>query len=101
MQCARRVPRRFARILQANVVINTNSLRGFTSPITFSATGNPAGSTVTFSPNPVTPGNPVTVTLQGAFLAGNYTIAITGVADTVTRSVNAVFNVVAEQQFLS
>ena len=37
--------------------VNTGAVLGFTSPITLSSTGQPAGTTVTFSPNPVTPGS--------------------------------------------
>lgn len=51
----------------------------FTGNITPSVSGNPAGMTVTFNPNPIT-GNSsaVTVNVGGAVAAGNYTLTITG-----------------------
>ncbi|HSH03120.1 MAG TPA: M36 family metallopeptidase, partial [Anaerolineae bacterium] len=61
---------------------NVNS--GFTTPpVTMSATGNPAGSSVAFSPNPV-PGpmpnsSTMTVSSIGAGAVGNHTITINGV----------------------
>ncbi|MFZ9386724.1 MAG: reprolysin-like metallopeptidase [Chitinophagaceae bacterium] len=53
---------------------------GFTNNITLSASGNPPGTTVSFAPNPVTPGSNTTVTLNNtaALAPGNYTITISG-----------------------
>ncbi len=55
---------------------------GFTTPITLTASGAPAGSNVTFSTNPLTPGNTSTVTLtnMGSLAPGTYNITITGTA---------------------
>jgi len=56
---------------------------GFLNPITLSATGNPAGTTVIFGTNPLTPVNPsTTVTLTGTntLSFGSYTITVTGTA---------------------
>ncbi len=56
---------------------------GFTNPITLSASGNPAGTSVVFGTNPLTTGAPSsTVTLTGTntLTAGAYTITVTGVA---------------------
>ena len=52
----------------------------FNGPVTLSATGNPAGTTVTFSVNPVTVGNTTVVTLNGTNTLpfGSYTITVTG-----------------------
>ncbi len=79
----------------ASVSLGTVSLAGFTTPINLSASGNPAGTTVTFSSNPVTPGNSTTVTLNGVntLSPGNYTITITGVAGSSTQTRNLTFNV--------
>jgi hypothetical protein len=64
------------------VVLGTTSVGGFSNAISLSATGNPAGTTVGFSANPVTPGNNVTVTLNNTntLAAGNYVVTITGTA---------------------
>ncbi|HMU44708.1 MAG TPA: T9SS type A sorting domain-containing protein [Chitinophagaceae bacterium] len=65
-----------------NITLGTNSNGGFTNPITLSATGNPGGTTVSFSPNPVTPGSNTTVTLNGTntLAPGSYVITVTGTA---------------------
>jgi hypothetical protein len=57
---------------------------GYINPVTLSATGNPGGTFVSFSPNPVTPsagaGTPVTITFTGtnALSLGNYDITVNG-----------------------
>ena len=56
---------------------------GFSQTTTFSATGNPVGTTVSFSPTTaVTNGTPVTMTINGITpaMVGNYSITITGTA---------------------
>ena len=70
----------------ATTVINTNSINKFLTPITLSATGNPAGSTVVFSANPINPGSSVSVTLNGNIPVGIYNITITGTAGSVVAS---------------
>lgn len=77
------------------VVLNTSSLAGYTTPIVFSASGNPAGSTVVFSTNPVTPGNSVNVSLNGTVAAGTYTINISGLSGTTTKTGTVTFVVTA------
>ncbi len=65
-----------------SITLGTISNGGFTNPISFTASGNPGGTTVTFSPNPVTPGNNTTVTLNGTNTLpnGSYVISVTGTA---------------------
>lgn len=65
-----------------NITLGTISNGGFTNPITLSASGNPGGTSVSFSPNPVTPGNSTTVTLTGTntLAAGSYVITVMGTA---------------------
>ena len=55
---------------------------GFANNITFTATGNPAGTTVSFSSNPIAPGANTVVTLNGAntLTTGTYVITVTGAA---------------------
>ena len=64
------------------ITLGTNSIGAFNNPISLSATGVPAGTTISFSANPVTPGNSTTVTLNGTnnLAAGTYVITITGTA---------------------
>jgi hypothetical protein len=65
------------------VTIPTTVTGTFTNPITLAATaGVPAGTTVTFGTNPVTPGNSSIATLNNAntLSAGTYNITVTGTA---------------------
>jgi hypothetical protein len=69
-----------------NITLNVISNGGFSNPVTLSASGNPGGTTVSFSQNPVTPtaspGTPVTVTLNGTNTLnfGSYVINVLGTA---------------------
>jgi len=75
--------------------VNITTQLGFTDPVTLSATGNPAGSTVTFSPNPVnpTPGtSTMTVTTTGV-AAGSYIITVTGTSGALVHSQQVTLNV--------
>jgi Metallo-peptidase family M12B Reprolysin-like len=65
------------------VNIPTTVTGTFTNPITLATTsGVPAGSTVTFAPNPATPGATVVATLSNTatLAAGTYTIGVSGTA---------------------
>ena len=65
-----------------------NTFLSFSETTTFSASGEPAGSTVTFNPTSASAnGTPVTMTVSNlnATMVGNYTISITGTATTVTK----------------
>ncbi|GEO12067.1 reprolysin-like metallopeptidase [Segetibacter aerophilus] len=70
----------------AGTLINTNSLNKFSTPITLSASGNPAGSVVAFGTNPLSPGSNDSIILKGNIPAGIYNITITGTAGSITRS---------------
>ncbi|HYC39374.1 MAG TPA: T9SS type A sorting domain-containing protein [Chitinophagaceae bacterium] len=65
-----------------SITLGTTSIGGYNQPINLAASGNPPGTTVTFSPNPVTPGNSTVVTLNGTntLSFGSYTVTITGTA---------------------
>ncbi|HSN53296.1 MAG TPA: S8 family serine peptidase, partial [Candidatus Sulfomarinibacteraceae bacterium] len=67
--------------------IEVGSILSYSDPVTLSASGNPAGSTVGFSTNPVTPPGTSTMTIgnTGAAAAGLYPILVTGVAPTKTH----------------
>lgn len=73
----------------ATVTLGTVSNGGFNTPINLSATsGVPSGTTVSFSPNPVIPGNNAVVTLNNAntLTPGTYDINVQGVAGAVTQN---------------
>ena len=74
----------------ANAVytVNTTSISGFTDPVLLSATGNPPGTTVTFSPNPVTPGSSSTMTVSNTQLGapGPYTINVKGISGALMQN---------------
>ena len=79
----------------AAATLATASQGGFLTPITLSATGNPAGTTVTFSSNPVVPGNSTTVTLNNVntLAPGIYNVTVNGVAGSVSQSGTIAFTV--------
>jgi hypothetical protein len=81
------------------VSIPTTATGGFANPITMTASsGVPAGATVTFAPNPVTPGTAVVATLNNANTLpfGTYTITCTGTATGgTTKNINIVFTITA------
>ncbi len=65
------------------VTLTATFSSGFTNPITLSASGNPAGTSVSFGNNPLTPGSPSsTVVLTGTntLTPGSYVITVTGTA---------------------
>ncbi|MCP4322603.1 MAG: hypothetical protein GY787_12310, partial [Alteromonadales bacterium] len=68
-----------------------NTFFGFNENTTFSASGNPAGTTVTFNPTSATNnGTSVTMTVSGITDTnlGNHTITVTGTATSVTKDLN-------------
>lgn len=76
-----------------NVTLPVVSNGGFTNPVTLSATaGVPAGTTISFGTNPVTPGNSSVVTLNNAntLSAGTYNVTIQGTAASATNQVTTV-----------
>ena len=72
----------------ATVAVNVTSQGGFADRVDLRATGYPAGTTVTFSPQSVTGsgGATMTITPPAAAAAGSFTIAISATSGTVTRS---------------
>jgi extracellular elastinolytic metalloproteinase len=78
------------------ITLNTTSVGGFTTPINLSATaGVPGGTNVTYSVNPVTPGNSTVVTLNNTntLTAGTYVITITGIAGASNQTVNLTYTI--------
>jgi hypothetical protein len=69
--------------------IASTVLNGFNSAISLSATGQPAGVTVTFSPTSITGAGTSTITFVASpsVAAGTYRITVTGTAGSITESV--------------
>ncbi|NOX58106.1 MAG: S8 family serine peptidase [Planctomycetes bacterium] len=72
----------------AQYTIDVGSILGFNNPIDLAASGEPAGTTVSFSVDPVIPGNSsvMTVTNMGAAAPGSYAITVSG-TDTISAEV--------------
>ncbi|MGF2412843.1 MAG: zinc-dependent metalloprotease family protein, partial [Ferruginibacter sp.] len=72
----------------ASVTLGTTSNGGYVTPINLSASGNPAGTTVSFSVNPLVPGNNTVVTLNNinTLTAGAYNVLVTGISGTITQT---------------
>jgi hypothetical protein len=62
--------------------VNTGSIAGFAGAVTLAASGQPAGTTAAFAPNPVaTPGtSTLTIGNTAGAAAGNYTVTVDGTA---------------------
>lgn len=67
-----------------------SALAGFSGTTTFSATGNPAGSVVTFDPPTATVSGNVVMTISnlGASASGTYNIAVTSTSGAVVKTIN-------------
>ena len=76
--------------------ISTVSSAGFSEPITFAATGLPAGAMATFSPNPVAPGSASTLTIDfsDAVDEGLFDLTLEATADSNIQTSTLTFNVV-------
>ncbi|GAB2835454.1 reprolysin-like metallopeptidase [Ferruginibacter profundus] len=79
----------------AAITLGTVSNSGYVTPINLSASGNPAGTTVSFSVNPVVPGNNTVVTLNNTNLVpfGTYSVLITGISGTITQTKTLTFTI--------
>jgi len=80
----------------ANAVytVNVGQVSGFTDPVTLATTGTPAGATIAFGTNPVTPPGSSSLTLgTGAVDAGNYNFNVTGSSTTPLQTINVGLNV--------
>jgi subtilisin family serine protease len=61
----------------------TIARNGFSTPVSLTASGLPAGSTASFSPNPANGSSTMTLTTSASTPPGSYTLTITGTAGTV------------------
>lgn len=76
--------------------LNYTALGGFSGTTNFTATGNPANTTVSFTPSSLSANGAVTVnvTSTGAVAVGSYTIVVTGTSGATTKTVNLYLNIV-------
>ncbi len=82
----------------AEYTVNVGAIGGFINPVTLAASGNPAGTTAGFSPNPVTPPGSSLLTIgnTSGVASGSYIIAIDGTAaGSSGHSVQVALDVVA------
>lgn len=73
----------------SSITLGTSSNLGFNTPVVLSASNVPAGTSITFGTNPVTPGNNSVVTLNNvnALTPGStYDVTITGVAGAIVKT---------------
>lgn len=68
--------------------IQYTTYSGFSANTTFTATGQPAGATVAFSPNPIAATGIVTMTISNTSLAspGNYVITVTATSGSIVKN---------------
>jgi hypothetical protein len=75
--------------------INLSAISGYTGSVSLSASGNPAGTSVAFSPSSVAPTGSSTMTVSGTAAPGTYTITVTGTDGTLTHTTNVTYIVTA------
>jgi subtilisin-like proprotein convertase family protein len=70
------------------ITLKTGALGGFATGINLSASGNPAGTTVTFGSSPLAPGSNTLVTLNNtsSLAGGTYNITVSGTAGAITKT---------------
>jgi hypothetical protein len=68
--------------------VEVGSVLGFSDPVDLSVSGEPAGTTATFSDDPVTPAGTSTLTISGteAAAAGSYTLEIGGLSGAIQQT---------------
>ena len=78
----------------ADYTVNIGSILGYTAPVTLAVSGNPAGTTASFSANPVTPVGTSTLSIgnTGAAAAGSYTLDVTGDAGSGPKTTSVGLN---------
>ncbi|MEA3335952.1 MAG: proprotein convertase P-domain-containing protein, partial [Chloroflexota bacterium] len=70
----------------ADYTVDVGSIMGFNDPVDLGTSGEPAGATINFSVDPVTPPGSSTLTVGTAAIAGgNYSFDVTGTSTTGTK----------------
>jgi hypothetical protein len=82
----------------AAYTIDLGSLAGFSSPVTMSASGVPAGATSSIVPNPLTPPGAATLTIgnTGSAAPGSHTLTVNGTGSSTNHSDTAVLNLATQ-----
>ena len=75
--------------------IDVISQLNFIDPVTLSVTGQPSGTTVSFSSNPVVPGNNTIMTISNtsAAASGTYNLVVTGTSTTTPKVLDLELNI--------
>ena len=75
--------------------VDVGQVGNSTDPVTLSATGQPAGASANFIPNPVTPpaSSSLTIGVSAAALPGSYTITVVGAAGALMHDDAAILHV--------
>ena len=78
----------------AAYTVDVGSVLGYTDPVTLSASGNPAGTTTSFSVNPVTPAGTSTLTIgnTGAASAGSSNITVSAASTSGPKTGDVTLN---------
>ena len=74
----------------ASTSVHVGQINTFTDPVTLDASGEPAGVTATFAPNPVTPPDDATLTIAATIsaAAGDYTMTVHGQSGAISKSLD-------------
>lgn len=77
----------------ASITLGTESILGYSAPIELTASGNPPGTTVSFSSVTITPGQSTVVTLNNVNTLSNasYVVTVTGISGAITRTHDLTF----------
>ncbi|HND89397.1 MAG TPA: M12 family metallo-peptidase, partial [Saprospiraceae bacterium] len=81
----------------AYLPLSVTGLLGFNSPVQLSASGGPAGASLTFTPNPVTPTGGATLAIGGLTpdMLGSYTLTLSAEGSGITRTASVALTVKA------
>jgi hypothetical protein len=74
---------------QTTFAVTITPSNGFSSSVSLSQTGLPAGATPGFSPNPATTASTLTVTTSASLAPGSYPFTITGTSGTLSHTASA------------
>jgi subtilisin-like proprotein convertase family protein len=73
--------------------VQLTSISGYNNPVNLAVTGAPANAIVTISPNPAGADDTVLVNISGLNIAGDYTMTVNAVSDTITRTASVALRV--------